>query len=86
MVCFRDFGWGFFPVRQGIQPLLDAVQLYLPSPMDAPPAPGTLLKSGDPVDVSHAYQSLCALVFKVLLCTVLLCTVPRCRCNATVLN
>ncbi len=35
----------------GVQPLLDAVVDYLPSPLDVPPLSGTLVKSGDGVRV-----------------------------------
>lgn len=35
--------------NKGIQPLLDAVCSYLPSPVDMPPTPGTDPASGDPI-------------------------------------
>jgi elongation factor G len=52
----------------GIQPLLDSVMYYLPSPADVPPVEGvnpkkkeaTLIRKPDPED------PLCALVFKIL--------------------
>ena len=57
--CVRPLCW------QGIQPLLDAVIAYLPSPVEARPAVGTLVKSGDSVSISpDSFKSLCALAFK----------------------
>jgi elongation factor G len=51
---------------QGIQPLLDAVVSYLPSPVDARPTRGILVKSKDAVDITpDGFKSLCALAFKV---------------------
>ncbi len=51
---------------QGIQPLLDAVVRYLPSPLDVVPATGKVLKTGDTVSVSpSSWPTLVALVFKV---------------------
>ena len=51
---------------KGIQPLLDAVGLYLPAPTDRPPVEATDLKSGDKVTRLHdAKEPLSALVFKI---------------------
>ena len=51
---------------KGIQPLLDAVGLYLPAPTDRPPVEATDLKSGDKVTRQHdAKEPLSALVFKI---------------------
>jgi elongation factor G len=52
----------------GVQPVLDAVAWYLPSPLDVPPVQGVSLKKKDALerrkpDVS---QPFCGLVFKVL--------------------
>ncbi|MCC7208947.1 MAG: elongation factor G [Anaerolineae bacterium] len=53
--------------NKGIQPLLDAVIDYLPSPLDIPPVEGTDPHSGEHV-VRHATndEPLSALVFKIL--------------------
>ncbi|MBR1871388.1 MAG: elongation factor G [Kiritimatiellae bacterium] len=51
---------------KGVQPLLDAVVDYLPSPLDRPPARATDLKSGEAVErKSDAKEPLTALVFKI---------------------
>ena len=51
---------------KGIQPLLDAVAWYLPSPMDRPPVKATDLKSGDPVTRQQKDgELLTSLVFKI---------------------
>ena len=51
---------------KGIQPLLDAVGLFLPAPPDRPPVAATDLKSGDKVMRQHdAKEPLSALVFKI---------------------
>ncbi len=54
--------------NKGIQPLLDAVARFLPSPIDIPPAQGVHPETGEPVAV-HARESdpLVALIFKVSL-------------------
>jgi len=54
--------------NKGIQPLLDAVARFLPSPLDIPPARGVHPETGEPVEV-HARESdpLVALIFKVSL-------------------
>ena len=51
---------------KGVQPLLDAVCAYLPSPADRPPVAATDLKSGEPVAREQSVSApLTALVFKV---------------------
>ena len=51
---------------KGVQPLLDAICLYLPSPGDRPPVAATDLKSGEPVTRRQADDELLAsLVFKI---------------------
>jgi elongation factor G len=64
----------FYPVlcgsafkNKGVQPLLDAVVEYLPSPVDIPPTPGLDYKTGEPV-VRHATddEPLAVLAFKIM--------------------
>jgi len=63
----------FFPVvcgssykNKGVQPLLDAVCYYLPSPMDIPPVQGTDPNTGDKITRSHSDKDpFCALLFKI---------------------
>ena len=51
---------------KGVQPLLDAIVAYLPSPEDRPPVAATDLKSGEPVTRrQEASELLTALVFKI---------------------
>ncbi len=51
---------------KGIQPLLDAVGLYLPAPTDRPPVEATDLKSGERVTRRQdSAEPLAALVFKI---------------------
>ncbi|MBE6382845.1 MAG: elongation factor G [Lentisphaerae bacterium] len=51
---------------KGVQPLLDAVVAYLPSPADRPPVAATDLKSGDKVERrQEASELLTSLVFKI---------------------
>jgi len=51
---------------KGVQPLLDGVAWYLPSPLDRPPTPATDLKSGEKVTrKSDEKELLAALVFKI---------------------
>ncbi len=51
---------------KGVQPLLDAVAWYLPSPLDRPPVTATDLKSGEPVTRQQKdSELLTALVFKI---------------------
>lgn len=53
--------------NKGIQPLLDAVLAYLPSPLDVPPVQGTDPRTGQSVErLPQADQPLCALAFKVM--------------------
>jgi elongation factor G len=53
--------------NKGIQPLLDAVGSFLPSPLDIPPASGLSPGVDDPEDVPCDPKApLCALAFKVL--------------------
>ena len=52
--------------NKGIQPLLDAVALFLPSPVDVPPIEGTNPQSGEIVRCQpKVTSSLAALIFKV---------------------
>jgi elongation factor G len=48
----------------GIQPLLDAVTLYLPSPLDRPPVVGTNLKGKEEKRKPDPKEPFCGLVFK----------------------
>ena len=56
--------------NKGVQPLLDAVLDYLPSPLDVPPVEGTLVSRG--VDGEHAIRNaddsepFAALAFKIM--------------------
>jgi len=51
---------------KGVQPLLDAVCRYLPSPVDRPPVQATDLKSGEPVAREQKDEELLtSLVFKI---------------------
>ncbi len=53
--------------NKGVQPLLDAVIAYLPSPLDVPPVHGTLPKDPEADVVRHASDSepFAALAFKI---------------------
>ena len=62
----------FFPVfcgsaykNKGIQPLLDGVVDYLPSPLDVPPAKAELLDGTEIITPSDADAPLAALAFKI---------------------
>ena len=63
----------FFPVvcgssykNKGVQPLLDAVCYYLPSPLDIPPVTGTNPDTGEEISRSHSDKDpFCALLFKI---------------------
>lgn len=63
----------FFPVvcgssykNKGVQPLLDAVCYYLPSPLDIPPVEGTNPETGEKITRSHSDKDpFCALLFKI---------------------
>src|SRR5204863_1647099 len=51
----------------GIQPLLDAVVDYLPSPADVPPVHGTHAQSGAPLErAPDARGPTCALAFELI--------------------
>ena len=51
---------------KGVQPLLDAICAYLPSPADRPPVAATDLKSGEPVTREQTPSApLTSLVFKI---------------------
>ncbi len=54
--------------RQGVQPVLDAVQYYLPSPADLPPIVGVNPKKKGAQEERHPDpdEPFCGLVFKVL--------------------
>jgi len=53
--------------NKGVQPLLDAVVDYLPSPLEVPPIEGHAVDSGE-VDVRHADddEPFAALIFKIM--------------------
>jgi elongation factor G len=52
--------------NKGVQPLLDAVVEYLPSPLDIPPISGVHPDTGDPIECpSRDSAPLAALIFKV---------------------
>jgi elongation factor G len=52
--------------NKGIQPLLDAIVEFLPSPVDIPPTKGIHPESGQPVDCrANDSDPLAALIFKV---------------------
>ncbi|MDZ7666148.1 MAG: elongation factor G [Desulfotignum sp.] len=52
--------------NKGIQPLLDAIQNFLPSPLDVPPVRGVHPETGDPLDFPPEKNGpLAALIFKV---------------------
>ena len=63
----------FFPVvcgssykNKGVQPLLDAVCYYLPSPLDIPPVKGTNPDTGKEEERKHSdKEPFCALLFKI---------------------
>ena len=74
--CIRKavLNGAFYPIlagsafkNKGVQPLLDAVVDYLPSPLDIPPTPGIDFKTEEPV-VRRASddESLSMLAFKVM--------------------
>ena len=64
----------FFPIlcgsafkNKGVQPLLDAVVAYLPSPVDIPPTPGFDFKTEEPVVRRAADdEALSVLAFKIM--------------------
>ncbi|MGH9172554.1 MAG: elongation factor G [Acidimicrobiales bacterium] len=53
--------------NKGVQPMLDAVVDYLPSPIDVPPTVGTNIKSGEPLtrEVGDS-EPFAALAFKIM--------------------
>jgi len=52
--------------NKGIQPLLDAVCYYLPSPVDLPPVKGINPKTGEEIErKSSDSEKFCALAFKI---------------------
>src|SRR5271167_3195473 len=64
----------FYPIlcgsafkNKGVQPLLDAVVDYLPSPVDIPPTPGLDYKTGEPVvRLASDDEPLAVLAFKIM--------------------
>lgn len=53
--------------NKGIQPVLDAICTYLPSPLDVPPVTAHRIADGQEVHLTcSAKEPLCALAFKVL--------------------
>jgi elongation factor G len=52
--------------KKGVQPLVDAVVDYLPSPLDVPPATGEVLGTADRVEIlSDDNGKFCSLAFKL---------------------
>src|SRR5579885_2872991 len=52
--------------KKGVQPLIDAVVDYLPSPLDIPPAEGTVPGTGEKVLVETSdHHKFCSLAFKL---------------------
>src|SRR5579859_6373189 len=52
--------------KRGVQPLIDAVVDYLPSPLDIPPAQGIVPGSNQPAEVaSNDNSQFCSLAFKL---------------------
>jgi elongation factor G len=74
--CLRKavLSGAFYPVlcgsafkNKGVQPLLDAVVEYLPSPVDIPATPGLDYKTGEPVTRRAADdEALAVLAFKIM--------------------
>src|SRR5690606_18838238 len=53
--------------NKGVQPLLDAVVNYLPSPLDVPPVQGIDLKTGEPITrKADDNAPFSALIFKIM--------------------
>ncbi|MCU1495746.1 MAG: translation elongation factor [Acidimicrobiaceae bacterium] len=51
--------------NKGVQPLLDAIVDYLPSPLDVPPTPGTTLRGEDIERLPRDEEPFSALAFKI---------------------
>ncbi|MBP5787455.1 MAG: elongation factor G, partial [Kiritimatiellae bacterium] len=52
--------------NKGVQPLMDAIADYLPSPLDVPPVKGVQPKSGEEIERKTGdFEPLCALAFKI---------------------
>ncbi|HEY5106367.1 MAG TPA: elongation factor G [Caulobacteraceae bacterium] len=74
--CLRKavLNGAFYPVlcgsafkNKGVQPLLDAVVEYLPSPADIPPTPGLDYRTGEPVvRQANDEEPLAVLAFKIM--------------------
>ena len=64
----------FYPIlagsafkNKGVQPLLDAVVDYLPSPVDIPPTPGIDFKTDEPTTRKASdEETLSVLAFKIM--------------------
>ena len=53
--------------NKGVQPLLDAVVDFLPSPIDLPPVEGTMLKGGEPANRKPSDdEPFAAIAFKIM--------------------
>ena len=52
--------------NKGVQPLLDAIVSYLPSPLDVPPVKGTDSQGREVVLETKESERLCALAFKIV--------------------
>ena len=55
--------------NKGVQPMLDAVVDFMPSPLDIPPAHGTITKGGEEIDVyrkADVKEPFSALAFKIV--------------------
>jgi elongation factor G len=55
--------------NKGVQPMLDAVVDFMPSPLDIPPAQGTITKGGEEIDVyrkADVNEPFSALAFKIV--------------------
>jgi len=54
--------------NKGVQPMLDAVVDFLPSPLDIPPAHGTITKGGEEIDLYRGPEDkeFAALAFKIV--------------------
>jgi len=55
--------------NKGVQPMLDAVVDFMPSPVDIPPAHGTVMRGGEEVDIyrkADINEPFAALAFKIV--------------------